>query len=161
MIDNKGYRYNVGIIICNKKTQVLWARRFGKNAWQFPQGGIQYLESPIEAMYRELFEEIGLSKQDVKILTHTKKWTKYKIPKKLIRKDSNPTCIGQKQKWFLLKLITHEYNINILRSKNPEFDHWKWVNYWYPLKKVISFKRNVYKHVMKQFEPIVMSLNLK
>ncbi|AMA64964.1 RNA pyrophosphohydrolase [Candidatus Arsenophonus lipoptenae] len=158
MVDNDGYRHNIGIVICNRKSQVLWAKRYEQHSWQFPQGGIHQNESPKQAMYRELFEEIGLNDNDVKILTYTKKWLHYKLPKRLVRWNKKPLCIGQKQLWFLLELVCDDKNINLQKTKTPEFDSWRWVSYWYPIRQVITFKYNVYRHVMKEFAPIVMSL---
>ena len=158
MIDDDGYRPNVGIIICNKQGQVLWARRYGQHSWQFPQGGINAGESPEQAMYRELYEEVGLSKKDVKILAFTRNWLRYKLPKRLVRWDTKPVCIGQKQKWFLLQLISNDADVNMQRSSTPEFDGWRWVSYWYPVRQVVSFKRDVYRKVMKEFSPTVISL---
>ncbi|MDT9587405.1 MAG: RNA pyrophosphohydrolase [Candidatus Arsenophonus melophagi] len=158
MVDNDGYRQNVGIVICNLQGQVLWARRYGQNSWQFPQGGINPNESLKKAMYRELFEEVGLDHNAVEILASTQKWICYKLPKRFVRWDKKPVCIGQKQRWFLLKMMCNEYYINIQKNKTPEFDSWRWVSYWYPVRQVVSFKRNVYQHVMKEFAPIVMSL---
>ncbi|WOO49143.1 RNA pyrophosphohydrolase [Hafnia alvei] len=158
MIDDDGYRPNVGIVICNRQGQVLWARRFGQNSWQFPQGGINPGESPEQAMYRELFEEVGLSRKDVKILASTRNWLRYKLPKRLVRWDTKPVCIGQKQRWFLLQLTSNDKDINVQQSKTPEFDGWRWVSYWYPVRQVVSFKRDVYRRVMKEFAPVVMPL---
>lgn len=157
MIDFDGYRPNVGIIICNQQGQVLWAKRCGQNSWQFPQGGINSGETPEQAMYRELYEEVGLSRQDVKILAISKGWLRYKLPKRLVRNDSNPVCIGQKQRWFLLLLTGGEKNINMQATQTPEFDGWRWVSYWYPVRQVISFKREVYRKVMKEFAFTVMN----
>ena len=104
MIDGDGFRPNVGIVICNRDGQVLWAKRYGQHSWQFPQGGVDDGESPEQAMYRELYEEIGLKQDDVTILATSRNWLKYRLPKRLVRWDSSPVCIGQKQKWFLLQL---------------------------------------------------------
>ncbi len=156
MIDGDGYRPNVGIVICNSHSQVLWARRYGQHSWQFPQGGIDAGESPEQAMYRELYEEVGLLKSDVKILASSRHWLHYKLPKRLVRWDSKPVCIGQKQKWFLLKLVCDESKVNMQRSMTPEFDGWRWVSYWYPVRQVVSFKRDVYRRAMKEFAPIAM-----
>ncbi|VAX76564.1 RNA pyrophosphohydrolase [Serratia symbiotica] len=158
MIDNDGYRQNVGIVICNHQGQVLWARRYGQNSWQFPQGGIACGEKAEQAMYRELFEEVGLSKKDVHILASTQNWVRYKLPTRLVRWGTTPLCIGQKQKWFLLQLMCNDADINMQRSKTPEFDSWRWVNFWYPVRQVVSFKRNVYRWVMKEFASTVMPL---
>lgn len=160
MIDVDGYRPNVGIVICNKQGQVLWAKRFGQNSWQFPQGGIHEGENIESAMYRELYEEIGLSKKDVRLLWASKYWLKYKLPKRLIRNDApvgQPICIGQKQRWFLLQLIGKESEINLGTTKTPEFDGWRWVSFWYPVRQVVSFKRDVYRKVMKEFAQVLMN----
>lgn len=107
-------------------------------------------------MYRELHEGVGLNPQDVEILGVTKNWVRYKLPKRLIRQGSDPVCIGQKQKWFLLRLTCKEEDVNLLHSGHPEFDDWRWVSYWYPIRNVVSFKRDVYRRVMKEFVPIAM-----
>ena len=158
MIDDDGYRPNVGIVICNRQGQVLWARRFGQHSWQFPQGGINPGENPEQAMYRELFEEVGLHRKDVRILASTRNWLRYKLPKRLVRWDTKPVCIGQKQKWFLLQLMCNDADINVQRSSTPEFDGWRWVSFWYPVRQVVSFKRDVYRRVMKEFAGVVMSM---
>ncbi|MBE1300097.1 MAG: RNA pyrophosphohydrolase [Alteromonadaceae bacterium] len=161
MIDTEGFRANVGIVICNRNGQVFWARRFGQHSWQFPQGGIDEGESAEQAMYRELNEEVGLNPDQVKILKSTKNWVKYRLPKRLIRQDSDPVCIGQKQKWFLLQLTCPDEDVNLLHSGHPEFDDWRWVSYWYPIRNVVSFKRDVYRRVMKEFVSTALAFNKK
>lgn len=158
MIDTEGFRANVGIIICNKSGQVFWARRYGQHSWQFPQGGIDEGETAEEAMYRELNEEVGLSKEDVKIVAVSRNWLRYKLPKRLVRKGNEPVCIGQKQKWFLLSLTCNEDAIDLIATGHPEFDDWRWVSYWYPVRNVVSFKRDVYRRAMKEFLPFAMPL---
>lgn len=155
MIDSDGFRPNVGIILTNDEGRLLWARRIGgQDAWQFPQGGIKLTEDPETALYRELEEEIGLTEKDVSVLAVTKGWLRYRLPKKLVRAKQSPLCIGQKQKWFLLKLDTDESFIRIDRGDTtPEFDRWDWVSYWYPLSKVVSFKREVYRKALKELAP--------
>ncbi|EAT12912.1 RNA pyrophosphohydrolase, partial [Bermanella marisrubri] len=130
MIDADGYRPNVGIILVNDKAQVLWARRIGQDAWQFPQGGINDNESAEAAMYRELREEIGLLPDDVQILGCTRGWLRYRLPKRMVRHNNKPVCVGQKQKWFLLKLISSDKRISFEFGHKPEFDDWRWVSYW-------------------------------
>ncbi|MGB0895048.1 MAG: RNA pyrophosphohydrolase [Parashewanella sp.] len=161
MIDSDGFRANVGIIICNKLGQVMWARRFGQHSWQFPQGGMDDGESAEQAMFRELYEEVGLLPEHVSILATTRSWLRYRLPRRLVRHDSKPVCIGQKQKWFLLQLQSAEKAINLGASSHPEFDDWRWVNYWYPVRQVVSFKRDVYRKAMKEFAPIVLTLQQK
>ncbi len=158
MIDDDGYRPNVGIVICNRDGQVLWARRYGQHSWQFPQGGINAGETAEQAMYRELFEEVGLSRKDVRILAATRNWLRYKLPKRLVRWDTKPVCIGQKQKWFLLQIMCQDSDINMQCGGTPEFDGWRWVSFWYPVRQVVSFKRDVYRRVMKEFSTTVMPL---
>jgi putative (di)nucleoside polyphosphate hydrolase len=151
VIDADGFRPNVGIVLTNSKGQVLWARRVGgQNAWQFPQGGINSGESSEQALYRELFEEVGLRQKDVKIISRTRGWLRYRLPKKYLRHGSKPLCIGQKQKWFLLELLADDSDIDLVIGGNPEFDGWNWVSYWYPLDQVVSFKRDVYRRAMKE-----------
>lgn len=156
MIDSDGYRANVGIIICNKNGQVLWAKRFGQHSWQFPQGGINEGETPTDAMYRELFEEVGLKPEHVNILAISRNWLSYKLPKRLIRLDSPPpVCIGQKQKWFLLQLLADDREITFDASGHPEFDAHSWVTYWYPVRQVVAFKREVYRKALSEFSSVL------
>ena len=152
MIDSKGYRPNVGIVLCNAAGEVFWARRRGQDAWQFPQGGINSKESPLDAMYRELYEEVGLEAGHVEVLGQTSDWLRYLIPDHLLRHRSKPLCIGQKQIWFSLKLVGDESDFNLSCSKNPEFDQWRWVDYWTPVDEIIDFKRGVYKLALEELE---------
>ena len=156
MIDQNGFRSNVGIIVTNGNGQLLWAKRSGsQDAWQFPQGGIHQNEAPIDAMYRELKEELGLTISDVTLLAESKLWVTYRLPEHFQRHDESPRCIGQKQKWFLLKL-TDDSRVRLDLSEHPEFDLFKWVNYWVPLKQVIFFKRRVYQKILKEFSALVL-----
>lgn len=157
MIDNEGFRANVGIIICNKVGQIFWARRYNQHSWQFPQGGIDQGETAEQAMYRELYEEVGLTKNDVKILAVSRNWLRYKLPKRLVRQGNDPVCIGQKQKWFLLTMTCEEKAVNLAASGHPEFDDWRWVSYWYPIRNVVAFKRDVYRRVLKEFSNLAMN----
>lgn len=161
MIDADGYRPNVGIILVNKRAQVLWARRIGQDAWQFPQGGIKSDESADAALYRELREEVGLLPEDVDVLGSTKGWLRYRLPKRMVRLNSKPVCIGQKQKWFLLQLKSSEEHISFEFGDKPEFDGWRWVSYWYPLGQVVPFKRDVYRRAMRELAPLLFDLQEK
>ncbi len=157
-IDAHGYRSNVGIVLANDRGQVLWARRVGGyDAWQFPQGGILRDESPETALYRELYEEVGVRRGSVEIVASTRGWLRYRLPKRYLRQKSRPVTtprfVGQKQKWFLLRLLGDDSLVNLECSRKPEFDHWSWVSYWYPLTQVVSFKRNVYRRALREFAP--------
>ena len=158
MIDAEGYRANVGIVIINNRGQVFWAKRFGQHSWQYPQGGVDEGETAEQTLFRELHEEVGLLPEHVQIVASTKHWLKYKLPKRLIRYESKPVCVGQKQKWFLLKLTATESAVDLLHSSHPEFDDWRWVSYWYPVRQVVSFKRDVYRKVMKEFASYTIPL---
>jgi len=152
VIDSDGYRANVGIILSNQEGQVLWAQRMGQDAWQFPQGGIKQDETPEQAMYRELWEEVGLKPEDVQLIASTNSWLRYKLPKRMVRRYAQPTCIGQKQKWFLLTLASEESSLNLDASDIPEFQGWKWVDYWYPVDQVVYFKKRVYRCALQQLK---------
>ena len=154
MIDQAGYRYGVGIILLNNDAKVLLAKRIGyKDAWQFPQGGIDKGETPEQAMYRELEEELGLTKDSVCILQVSDDWVAYDLPKNYRQYYRKPLCIGQKQKWFLLKLQETDDVIALDQTLQPEFDQWCWADYWQPMRFVIFFKADVYRTVLKIFEP--------
>ena len=155
MIDSEGYRANVGIILCNSAGHLLWAKRIRQQSWQFPQGGIRAEETPEQAMYRELQEEIGLQPEHVGVVGYTKDWLRYRLPDRLVRRHRKPTCIGQKQIWYLLRLVGEENDVRLDLSDQPEFDHWRWVDYWYPLYAVVSFKRNVYRSALQELAPLV------
>ena len=144
MIDSEGYRANVGMILCNSQGRLLWARRIGQNAWQFPQGGMRSDETPVEAMYRELHEETGLEPHHVELIGSTPGWLRYRLPRRYQRHHSKPLCIGQKQVWFMLRLLCEDREVCLDRTTSPEFDYWRWVDYWRPVNEVIYFKRRVY-----------------
>jgi putative (di)nucleoside polyphosphate hydrolase len=153
--DANGFRSNVGIIVTRDDGALLLGGRIGQSGWQFPQGGIQVDESPLEAMYRELDEEIGLQPEDVEILGQTREWLEYRLPKKYVRRDRTPVCIGQKQRWFMLRLVSSEQQLALNHSELPEFDRWRWVDYWRPVKEVIYFKRNVYISALEELAPLI------
>ncbi|MDD3609529.1 MAG: RNA pyrophosphohydrolase [Halothiobacillaceae bacterium] len=155
MIDSDGYRPNVGIILCNQDRQVFWGRRAGQDSWQFPQGGIRRNEAPVQAMYRELHEETGLRAEHVQLIGCTEGWLRYKLPSSLVRRHSRPVCIGQKQKWFLLRLVGSESAFSLDSNPRPEFDDWRWVEYWLPMREVVYFKRQVYQSALDQLAPLL------
>ncbi len=154
-IDTEGFRANVGIIVCDARGLVLVGGRVGQDSWQFPQGGIQNNESPEQAMYRELREEVGLHPQDVAVLGSTADWLRYNLPERYLRRRMRPLCIGQKQRWFLLRLLAEDSSLRLDTTSTPEFDRWRWVEYWQPLREVIFFKREVYLQALQQLGPIL------
>jgi putative (di)nucleoside polyphosphate hydrolase len=145
----------VGIILSNAERRLFWGRRVGQNAWQFPQGGIKEQESPLDAMFRELEEEVGLLPDQVKVLGSTRGWLRYRLPKRFIRRHCGPVCIGQKQRWFLLQVNCAEEAFCLDRCEKPEFDAWRWVGYWQPLREVVYFKRRVYERALGELEPLL------
>lgn len=153
MIDEQGYRPNVGIILANDRGEILWARRRGQSSWQFPQGGINDQETPEQAMFRELDEEIGLSADDVSVLACTQGWLRYRLPQQYMRNRRNPNFVGQKQKWFLLRMLSEDDCVRVDAHEKPEFDHWRWVNYWYPVGQIVQFKRDVYRRALTELAP--------
>lgn len=158
MVDADGFRPNVGIVLCNGRGQVLWARRVGgRDAWQFPQGGINRRESAEDALYRELYEEVGLEPDSVEILARTDGWLRYRLPKRMRRNNSSPGFVGQKQKWFLLRMLSEDTLVQMDHSEQPEFDQWRWVSYWYPIGQVVEFKRDVYRRALKELAPHLYS----
>ncbi|HKV96108.1 MAG TPA: RNA pyrophosphohydrolase [Gammaproteobacteria bacterium] len=155
MIDTDGFRANVGIILSDGTGRLFWARRVGQAGWQFPQGGIQEHESPEQALFRELAEEIGLRPEHVEVLGSTSEWLRYRLPLRYQRHDSQPLCIGQKQIWFLLRLVGAESAVRLDASDMPEFDAWRWVDYWQPVEEVIFFKRQVYRQALAELERLL------
>lgn len=157
IIDAQGFRPNVGIIIAGADGRLLWGRRVGgRDSWQFPQGGIHSGEDADTAMFRELDEEVGLSRDQVTILARTRGWLRYRLPNRFIRRNEQPVCIGQKQKWFLLRLTAPDEAVRVDAHDDPEFDHWRWVNYWYPLASVVDFKRDVYRQALTELLPALL-----
>lgn len=161
MIDKAGYRYGVGIILVNDDRQVFFAKRIGMSAWQFPQGGMKEDETPEQTMYRELKEEIGLNPEDVRILGSSRRWLRYRLPGRLVRHYAKPLCVGQRQKWFLLRLVNKQAAFDFSVTNDPEFDSWAWVSYWYPVRQVVPFKRRVYVMALKEFAKVVLSKQFK
>jgi putative (di)nucleoside polyphosphate hydrolase len=155
VIDKAGYRLNVGIVLTSPENYLFWGRRIGQDTWQFPQGGVDVNESATAAMFRELYEEVGIDKADVELIGSTKKWLRYQLPEQYQRRHIKPVVIGQKQKWFLLRLKCSEQKIRLDLTHSPEFDSWRWVDYWHPIEEVIYFKQAVYQQALKEFEPVL------
>ncbi|NNF41026.1 MAG: RNA pyrophosphohydrolase [Woeseiaceae bacterium] len=154
-IDAEGFRANVGIILANADNKLLLGGRVGARGWQFPQGGMLEGEEPVDAMFRELHEEIGLEPRDVDILGVTRDWLRYRLPDKYVRRNSQPLCIGQKQRWFMLRLVSDHDCVRFDRCDKPEFDRARWVHFWRPVNEVIYFKRRVYARALHELGPAV------
>jgi len=148
MLDRDGYRPNVGIVLANDRDEVFWGKRVNQHAWQFPQGGIKQGETPEQAMYRELEEEVGLQAEHVRILGRTRHWLRYEVPERWMRRDWRGSYRGQKQIWYLLRLVGRDCDVKLRTSEKPEFDAWRWLEYWVPLDHVIEFKRDVYRKAL-------------
>jgi putative (di)nucleoside polyphosphate hydrolase len=150
MVDRDGFRPNVGIILCNKDNEVFWGKRVKEHSWQFPQGGIKYGETPEQAMYRELQEEVGLLPDHVRILGRTRGWLRYEVPDQWAKRDWRSHYKGQKQIWFLLRMMGRDSDVSLRATKHPEFDAWRWTDYWIPVESVVEFKRMVYQQALAE-----------
>ncbi|MES2509609.1 MAG: RNA pyrophosphohydrolase [Pseudomonadota bacterium] len=159
MLDRDGFRPNVGIILLNQRSQVFWGKRIRTHSWQFPQGGIDRGENPEQAMFRELHEEVGLFPQHVQVLARTRDWLRYEVPDRFIRRDARGHYKGQKQIWFLLQLVGHDWDLNLRATDHPEFDAWRWNDYWVPLDVVVEFKRGVYEMALTELSRFVPRLD--
>ena len=154
LLQQKKYRPNVAVIIVNQSGKVLWCRRKQHDGWQFPQGGIDKGETPVEAVLRETKAEGGLDENDIEIVYESQQWFKYQVPKeKRKRYFKKDIFKGQKQKWFLAKLLSDDSKINLRANMPVEFDEWVWANYWYPLHSVIAFKKEIYKKALLTILP--------
>lgn len=157
MIDPDGFRPNVAIVLMNEQRRVFWAKRANNDGWQFPQGGMRTDETPVEAMYRELEEETGITPDLVELIGSTPGWLRYRLPRRYQRHYSKPLCIGQKQVWFLLKFLGDDSAVRLNGTAEPEFSRYRWVDYWYPVNNVITFKRGVYQKALGLLEPMLES----
>lgn len=166
VFDDDGYRPNVGIIITNQDSKVFWARRISGDGWQFPQGGIDEGETVLDAMYRELEEETGFLATDVKLIARTESWLRYDLPDRFLNGSRMPESSlkarfkGQKQVWFLLRLMNEGIEPNFELNDSPEFDDWCWINYWKAADRVVDFKRDVYKKALKELAEKIPSLSI-
>jgi len=158
VIDPDGYRPNVGIVLMRPDGQVFWARRVHRDGWQFPQGGMNSDETPREAMFRELREETGLAQDHVEVVGATPGWLRYRLPRRCVRHGQRPLCIGQKQVWFLLRFLGEESLLRLDATEKPEFDQFRWVDFWYPAENVVTFKRRVYRQALTHLAPAAQAL---
>ncbi|MEN9771378.1 MAG: hypothetical protein RJA58_21 [Pseudomonadota bacterium] len=158
MLDEQGYRPNVGIILINDRRQVFWGKRVREHSWQFPQGGIKSGEDPEQAMFRELEEETGLKPHHVEIIGRTQDWLRYDVPDRWVRREWRGHYRGQKQIWFLLRMLGQDSDVTLKCDfEKPEFDAWRWHDFWIPLESVIEFKRGVYQSALTELSRFVFS----
>jgi putative (di)nucleoside polyphosphate hydrolase len=150
LIDTQGFRANVGIVLIRDGGEVFLGGRSDGRGWQFPQGGVQRDETAEQALFRELREEVGLEPADVEVIAATRSWLRYRLPRQYVRRRSRPLCIGQKQRWFLLRMLGGEERLRFDVTSQPEFDSWRWVDYWSPVREVIYFKRPVYVRALEE-----------
>ena len=151
MINLLPYRLGVGLVIINDQLEIFTGRRLDNTkAWQMPQGGIDNNEIPLEAAYREMYEETGIRKSKVTLLKQTKTWYRYDLPQEIQNKFWGGKFRGQSQKWFLFKFIGTEFDINI-ETKYQEFSVWKWSKKTEMLDSIVPFKRSLYQSVLKDF----------
>ena len=152
-IDRHGFRANVGIVLMRDSGELFLGGRVGGRGWQFPQGGVNRGERVEDALFRELTEEIGLLHGDVEVLGSTRGWLRYRLPRQYVR----DRCIGQKQRWFLLKLTADEAKFRFDSTSQPEFDRWRWVDYWTPVREVVYFKRRVYTRALQELSKLAFA----
>lgn len=160
VIDRDGFRVNIGIVLSADDGRLFLGRRARGQGWQFPQGGVSRGETLEQSLFRELEEEIGLAAADVRVMGCTREWLRYRLPPRYVRRNVRPLCLGQKQRWFLLKLAAPTAAFRFDATSRPEFDHWQWVEYWQPIRQVVYFKRAVYSRVLHEFAPVVFPSGL-
>lgn len=136
------------MVIANGKGDVLLAERWGKSGWQFPQGGMESGECSEDALYREMYEELGLVRKQVRNIAFTAHFLPYTVPRELRRASGFGRFKGQCQRWFLLYMLASDDAVRLDVCKQPEFRTWSWVPYWYPLGVVVDFKREVYQRAL-------------
>ena len=161
MLDREGFRPNVGIILLNQKNQVFWGKRIRTHSWQFPQGGIDRGETPEQAMFRELHEEVGLLAEHVRIVARTRDWLRYEVPDRFVRRDARGFYKGQKQIWFLLQMVVPDHHLNLRATDHPEFDAWRWNDYWVPLDVVVEFIRGVYEMALTELSRFLPRFDIR
>ena len=140
-------RLGVGIIVLNKENKVFVGNRKDNptNKWQMPQGGVDNGENIMEAMKRELLEETGI--KNIEIIKEIDGWTQYELPEYLLGKIWKGKYKGQKQKWFIVRFLGDDSEINI-NTKNAEFIEWQWLNIENLPKVIVHFKRKVYEKLL-------------
>ncbi|NOX40260.1 MAG: RNA pyrophosphohydrolase [Alphaproteobacteria bacterium] len=147
------YRPCVGMMICNRDGNIFAGQRIDSqlDAWQMPQGGVEKGEEPRDAALRELEEETGIPADAVEILAETADWIPYDLPHYLVPKLWNGRYRGQKQRWFLMRFLGEDRQINI-ETEIPEFNRWCWLPPEELLSRIVPFKRDTYERVIREFQ---------
>ena len=151
--ENLPFRSGVGIVVLNKNNKVFVAKRIDnkKDFWQMPQGGVEEGEDYLSAAFRELEEETSIKK--VSLIKELDGLTSYELPKDLLGIIWKGKYRGQKQKWFVMRFLGQDSEINI-KTKNPEFCEWKWIDPENITDLVVSFKRQVYEEIKKKVKQL-------
>ena len=147
-------RLGVGAVVLNKKNQVFVGKRKDNpiDKWQMPQGGVNTGENLIDAMKRELHEETSI--QNIKILNEIDGWFEYELPKNLLGKIWKGRYRGQKQKWFVVKFLGNDGEIN-LQTDKPEFIEWRWLDIENLPNVIVDFKRKVYEQLLPKIRNFI------
>ena len=147
-------RTGVGIAVLNSKNKVFVGKRKDNpfDKWQMPQGGVDTDESLINAMRRELIEETSI--KNIKILKEFNQWLEYELPKNLVGKIWRGKYRGQKQKWFVVRFLGNDDEINI-NTKHPEFIDWQWIDVEELPKIIVLFKKHVYEEITEELKKYI------
>lgn len=157
MLDENGYRPNVGIILINGQRQVFWGKRVREHAWQFPQGGIKSGERPSRRC------SVNSKKRPAQAPSRRNhrpdpRLAALRCARALVRREWRGHYRGQKQIWFLLKMLGRDCDVSLRNNlEKPEFDAWRWHDYWIPLESVIEFKRDVYRSALAELSGLIFS----
>ena len=147
-------RTGVGIVLLNDKNKIFVGKRIDnpKKFWQMPQGGVDKNEELLQAAKRELKEETSI--KSVELIKELDEWLEYDLPKNLLGKLWKGKYKGQKQKWFIMKFLGNESEINV-KTSHPEFFEWKWIELDEITKVVVDFKLNVYEKIKEKVKTII------
>jgi putative (di)nucleoside polyphosphate hydrolase len=149
------YRKGVGIMLLNRADRVFVARRIDmpSDAWQMPQGGIDAGETPIQAAWREMLEEIGTDRAE--LLAESRRWLRYDLPAELAAQLWRGRFRGQEQKWFAFRFTGVDGDIDIKRHQHPEFSDWRWAGMAELPGLIVPFKRQLYADLVAEFGALV------
>tara|TARA_A100001015_G_C15016982_1_gene726013 strand:+ start:212 stop:718 length:507 start_codon:yes stop_codon:yes gene_type:complete len=146
------YRSGVGVVLVNEEKKIFVGKRIDNHsdAWQMPQGGIDNNEDEDVAVFRELQEETGVKKKNAKIITKSKGYFYYNLPYKLQKKFWGGKYLGQKQRWYLIKFLGQDCDIDV-NTADPEFSNWQWFSADDVLSHIVPFKKELYQEVLTEF----------